>query len=64
MTSFFLDLLHVHTHTHTGIYIYVPKYNLLSLNNVICVNVFRINHLVLDKHLQGMRRLDPALNFP
>lgn len=33
------------------IYIYIPRYSLLSLNNITCILVFRANHLVLDNLL-------------
>lgn len=33
------------------IYICIPKYSILSLNNITCILVFRANHLVLDNQL-------------
>lgn len=34
---------------HICIYIYIPKYDILSPHNVICMNVFMDDHLTLNK---------------
>lgn len=33
------------------IYICIPKYSILSLNDITCILVFRVNHLVLNNQL-------------
>lgn len=36
-----------------NIYIHIPKYNLLSFSTVVCMCVFRADHLALDNQLLG-----------
>lgn len=49
------------TYTHMYIHInYMRKYNLLGLYNLICIYVFRVDHLVSDNELVFYSGEDPS----